>query len=97
MIVWGFCRAGGNETVVSSDFPALKEVVEGYGLGCTFDPEEPESIAAAINWLLADEQRYDTMKRNALEAASIFNWETESKKLLEIYRRLSHRFDDTTA
>ena len=84
-------------TVVSSDFPALKEVVEGYGLGCTFDPEEPESIAATINWVLADERRYDTMKRNALEAARIFNWETESRKLLEIYRRLSHRFDDRTA
>ena len=83
--------------VVSSDFPALKEVVEGYGLGCTFDPEEPESIAAAINWVLADEQRYDTMKKNALEAAKIFNWETESKKLLEIYRRLSYRIDGRTA
>ncbi len=83
--------------VVSSDFPALKEVVEGYGLGFTFDPEEPESIAAAINWVLGDEQRYDTMRKNALEAARIFNWETESKKLLEIYRRLSHRFNDRTA
>lgn len=83
--------------VVSSDFPALKEVVEEYGLGCTFDPDEPESIAAAINRVLADEQRYDTMKRNALGAARIFNWETESKKLLEIYRRLSQRPDDRTA
>jgi len=80
--------------VVCSDFPALKEVVEGYKLGCTFDPEEPESIAAAINRVLADEQRYDTMRKNALEAASIFNWENESGKLLEIYRRLSRRFDD---
>lgn len=83
--------------VVSSNFPALKEVVEGYEVGCTFDPEEPESIAAAINLVLGDEQRYDTMKRNALEAAKIFNWENESKKLLEIYRRLSHRPDDRTA
>lgn len=83
--------------VVSSDFPALKEVVEGYGLGCTFDPEEPESIAAAINRVLADDQRYDTMRKNALEAAKIFNWETEAKKLLEIYRRLRRRTDDRTA
>lgn len=83
--------------VVSMDFPALKEVMEGYGLGCTFDPEEPESIAAAINFVLADEQRYDTMRKNALEAARIFNWETESKKLLEIYRRLSQHPDDRTA
>ena len=83
--------------VVSSNFPALSEIVEGYGLGGTFDPEEPKSIAAAINQVLADEQRYDTMRKNALEAATIFNWETESRKLLEIYGRLSHRFDDRTA
>jgi len=37
------------------------------------------------------------MRRNALEAAIIFNWEKESRKLVEIYRRLSHRFDDRTA
>ncbi|HUX48801.1 MAG TPA: hypothetical protein VMV76_06565 [Dehalococcoidia bacterium] len=45
---------------------------------------------------LAAEQQYDTMRRNALEAAKIFNWETESRKLLEIYLRLSHCFDDRT-
>ena len=83
--------------VVSSNFLALKEIVEGYGLGCTFDPEEPESIAGAINFVLADGQRYDTMRKNALEAAKIFNWETESQKLMKIYRRLSHRINDGTA
>ena len=82
--------------IVSSDFPALKEIVEKYGLGCTFDPEKPESIAAAINFILADEERYNAMRENALEAARIFNWETGSQKLLEIYRRLRYRFDDRT-
>jgi glycosyltransferase involved in cell wall biosynthesis len=72
-------------------------VVEGYGLDYTFDPEEPESIGAPISVLLADEQRCDTMRRNALEAARIFNWQNESRKLLEIYRRLGHRCDDGTA
>ncbi|GAI30768.1 unnamed protein product, partial [marine sediment metagenome] len=49
-------------------------------------------IAEAINGVLTDEKRYDTMRRNALEAAGIFNWEMESRKLLEIYRRLSYSF-----
>lgn len=77
--------------MVSSDFPALREVVEACGLGCTFDPEEPESIAAAIDRVLADAQRSDTMKKNALAAARMFNWETESAKLLQVCRRLSRR------
>jgi len=45
---------------------------------------------------LIAERQYDTMRRNALKAAKIFNWETESNKLLEIDWRLSHRFDDRT-
>jgi len=28
------------------------------------------------------------MRRNALGAAKVFNWETESSKLLEVYRRV---------
>jgi glycosyltransferase involved in cell wall biosynthesis len=82
--------------VVGSNFPALKAIVEGYRLGRTCNPEDPEDIAAAINWVLADKKRYEEMKRNALEAAKIFNWETESRKLLEVYRRLSQRADDRT-
>jgi glycosyltransferase involved in cell wall biosynthesis len=83
--------------VVSSDFPALREVVEEYGLGSTFDPEKPESIAGAISWVLADARRYDRMKKNALEAAKIFNWGTESAKLLDIYRGFGQPVDDRTA
>lgn len=83
--------------VVSSNFPALKSIVEGYRLGCTYDPEYTRDLANAINCVLSDKSRYEEMKRNALEAAKIFNWENESAKLREIYRRLSHRFDDRTA
>ena len=70
----------------------------------THDPERShygslESIYSPVlstRTRLAAEQQYDTMRRNALEATKIFNWETESRKLLEIYRRLSYRFDDRT-
>jgi len=79
--------------VVSSDFPALKEIVEGYQLGRTFDPEVPEDIASSINDVLSDERKYDEMRKNALEAAKIFNWENESGKLLATYERLGFRSD----
>ena len=79
--------------VVSSDFPALKEIVEGYQLGRPFDPEVPEDIASSINDVLSDERKYDEMRKNALEAAKIFNWENESSKLLATYERLSLRSD----
>jgi hypothetical protein len=38
---------------------------------------------------VSDENRYNEMKRNALEAAKIFNWENESKKLVALYAGLS--------
>jgi len=75
--------------VVASNFPELKRIVEGYNLGKTFDPEDPKDIAAAINDVLSDKARYEEMRKNALEAAKVFNWENESKKLLTIYRNLS--------
>ncbi|MBI1731081.1 glycosyltransferase family 4 protein [Candidatus Acetothermia bacterium] len=75
--------------VVSSDFPELKRVIEGHELGKTFDPEDPKEIAAAIRFVLSDRERYERMRRNSLEAAKIFNWEIESNKLLDLYKRLT--------
>ena len=86
-----YVRAG--LPVVTSGFPELKRVVEGYHVGKTCNPEDPRDIAAAINWVLADKDRYEEMRRNALEAAKIFNWENESKKLLDVYESLESSKD----
>lgn len=93
--LWECMNAG--LPVIGSDFPALKSIIEGYHFGKTCNPEDPEDIAAAINWVLSDKKRYDGMRRNALKAAKIFNWENESKKLMEVYRRLNNNADDRTA
>ena len=65
------------------------------GLQVIFDREDPESIAVAINRVPA-EIWYDTMRKSAMGASEILNWETEAQKLPEIYRRLSYRFDNRT-
>jgi len=75
--------------VVGCNFPDLKKFIEGYNIGLTCDPTNPKEIADAINYILSDENRYNEMKKNALEAAKIFNWENESKKLLALYEGLS--------
>ena len=93
--LWESMNAG--LPVVGSNFPALKSIVEGYHFGKTCNPEDPEDIAAAVNWVLSDEKRYKEMKKNALKAAKIFNWENESRELLKIYRRLSQQDDVGTA
>jgi glycosyltransferase involved in cell wall biosynthesis len=90
------CVAAGLPAV-GSDFPEIKKVIEGYNLGKTFNPEDPKDIADAVNYVLSDKDRYDRMKANALKAARIFNWENESKKLVEIYKRLEDELDIDSA
>jgi glycosyltransferase involved in cell wall biosynthesis len=75
--------------VVGSDFPNLKRVIEGHRLGVTVDPESIQDIATAVEYVLSDKDRYEEMRRNALEAAKIYNWQTESKKLIAIYENLA--------
>jgi len=74
--------------VVGSNFPELSKVIKKWNLGKTFNPDDPKDITVAIDYVLSDRDRYNEMKRNVLQAAKVFNWENESKKLLEIYRRL---------
>jgi glycosyltransferase involved in cell wall biosynthesis len=81
---------GAGLPVVSSNFPALSSVVEGYNLGKTCNPEDPRDIAAAINWILSDKERYSELRKNARKAAKVFNWENEAEKLRDIYERLKN-------
>ncbi len=77
--------------VVCSDFPFMKSVVENYEVGKTCNPDDPECIASAINWVLEDNERYRYLKRNVLSAAGIFNWGKESRKLIALYEELGKK------
>lgn len=74
--------------VICSDFPFMKALVESRQLGKTCNPEDPQDIALAINWVLADEKRYAEIKNNVQEAAKVFNWENEAGKLVATYGEL---------
>jgi len=78
------CISAGHPTI-GSNFPELRRIIEGYHIGRTFRPDDPKDIAKAINYVLSDKERYKGMCRQGLEAAKIFNWKNESKKLLAIY------------
>ncbi len=81
------CMAAGLP-VVGSNFPDLKMYIEGYDIGVTCDPDNPRDIADGINRIISDEARYDSMRKNALEAAKTFNWGNESRKLIALYEGL---------
>lgn len=74
--------------VVCSDLPEISRVVREYQVGELANPDDPVSIARSIRTLLADPARYTQAKANTRKAAEAFNWQNESKKLLEIYAKL---------
>jgi len=74
--------------VAACHFPELEHVVNEYGIGRLFDPEDPISIADAVNGIFESEIEYAKMKHNTAQVRVQFNWATEAKKLLNIYDEL---------
>ena len=63
--------------VVTSDFPEMARLVADHELGATCDPDDPDSIARAIAYVL-DGERHQRLAANARTAASELTWERES-------------------
>lgn len=75
--------------VICSDFPLWRSIIEKHDCGICVDPENPEDIAKAINYLFANPQIAEQMGRNGRNAVeTVFNWEQESEKLIEVYKKL---------
>ena len=72
--------------VLSSQLPAIAEVINTYDVGQIVSSLVPAEIAAAINAMLEDQAALERMHRNALEAAQHeLSWEKEQRKLLRLY------------
>jgi glycosyltransferase involved in cell wall biosynthesis len=81
-----YCAAG--VPIACSRFPELVQVVEGLGLGRTFDPESPASIAQAVDALVEDPHALAEARAAVASAAAEFTWEREKLKLLAVYEGL---------
>lgn len=72
--------------IAASAFPDMRDIIEHYGIGRCFDPEDPTAQAAAIEHLLATAS--DPAARQAREvAARELSWERESAKYVERVRQ----------
>jgi len=74
--------------VISSNFPGLIQLVENEGCGLVVDPDNPQKIAAAVNFIYSNPEKAELMKKNTLISAQKYNWENESKKLIWVYESL---------
>jgi len=70
------------------DYPEYRKINERYEIAHLIDSPTPESIAAALNALLNDSERYTNMQENCLLARQQYCWQQEEKTLLATYRQL---------
>nr|WP_315397255.1 glycosyltransferase family 4 protein [uncultured Duganella sp.] len=80
--------------VIASDFPLWRGIVEDAECGICVDPENPNAIARAINYLLHHPEQADAMGRNGQRAAaSKYRWDVEAAKLVALYHSLGVKSD----
>lgn len=75
--------------VVASDFPLWRAIVNDAECGLLVDPENPQQIADAIDWLFEHPEEAQRMGANGKRAAlTTYNWPGQAGKLLNLYKNL---------
>lgn len=74
--------------VIASDFPGMGGITKDADVGEVADPEDPQSIAAAMRRVLEDEEARERYERNAKVAVERYNWGVEAERLVALYRDL---------
>jgi glycosyltransferase involved in cell wall biosynthesis len=75
--------------VIASNFPAWATIVEKHECGLCVDPNSPDQIAQAIEWILEHPREAQRMGENGRRAVEQFyNWDVERETLLGLYEEL---------
>jgi glycosyltransferase involved in cell wall biosynthesis len=75
--------------VVASDFPQVREVVEGTASGLVVDTTRPDDIARAISTVLGDAEAAAAMgARGRAAVRDRYNWATAADTLRTVYEQL---------
>ena len=74
--------------VIASDLPEIRKVFNQYNVGELVNPDDPQSIAQAINKIVSDEKLHSSYVKGARLAKTIYNWDNEKEKLMNVYRKI---------
>jgi len=78
--------------IICSNFPVWQELINKYKCGVTVDPCEEKEIRSAIIYLRDNPDIAHEMGQNGKDAVlKELNWESEGKKLVELYKELIAR------
>lgn len=75
--------------VIASNFPLWKQIIKQNDCGICVNPLNSQEIAEAIQWIMEHPNKAAEMGNNGRKAVEEkYNWELESKKLLNVYENL---------
>jgi glycosyltransferase involved in cell wall biosynthesis len=72
---------------IVSPMPEIAGFVEAENTGIVVSLDDPVKASKSINTFLSDNLKLKQIKTNCEKSSKINNWDVESKKLVEIYRR----------
>ena len=73
-------------TVVASDIPAFRAVLEDGRAGALFEAGSSDSLASALVELLGDRERLDALADAGQRASAQYDWEVVADKVFEVYK-----------
>jgi glycosyltransferase involved in cell wall biosynthesis len=73
---------------VSMNFPEYKHINNQFEIAVLIDNLDQNEISKAINSLLTDDKKYAELVQKCSEAKLVYNWENESKKLIQFYKNI---------
>jgi len=75
--------------VIASDFPLWRGIIDQVKCGICVNPESPDEIRQAIDYILQNPQEAKAMGENGKAAVqSLYNWKAQEKALYTLYEHL---------
>ena len=76
--------------VVASDYPQIREVIEGSGAGRVMDSSDPTAIAAALRAIIDDPvAAREAGARGRAAVERTYHWSVPEQALLDVYREVA--------
>ncbi|MEP7254595.1 MAG: glycosyltransferase [Ferruginibacter sp.] len=74
---------------VTMNFPEYKRINDEFEVAVLVGDLQQETLTTAINKLLNDENLYNRLQQNCMNARQVLNWQNEEKKLIAFYKNIS--------
>lgn len=78
-----------NTPILASNRKLVAKLVTKHNIGKVTTTHNPKKLAEIVTEMFDNKKEYTTWKTNLKNTADIYNWENESKKLIEIYSNLN--------